>query len=121
MKINIKTTSLDLTPAITDYVNKKIKDLEKFIDPNDESAVANVDIGRTTEHHKSGDVYKTEVNIHIAGKDFRMEYVEEDLYASIDGAKDALSRDLSAYKGKKQTMERKGGSIIKRILKGFGK
>lgn len=120
MKIQIKGTNMNLTDEISDYLHKKINMLEKFIDPNDTSVLCEVEIGRTTNHHKSGDVFRTEINIRQDGKHFRAVAEQESVMASIDEAKDEMSLELSNYKSKKITLLRRGGAAIKNMLKGIG-
>ena len=73
MKTSIKTTRLALTPAISDYVDKKISDIGKFVSEKDESATAHVEIEKTTAHHHAGNIFRAEITLHIAGKSLRSE------------------------------------------------
>ncbi len=116
---NIKATNMELTPAISDYISKKVEMLEKFVDPNDTSVSANIEVGKTTEHHQRGDVFRAEINFSMGGKQFRAVSETEDLYAAIDEMKDDLAHTLLSHKGKQQTMIRKGASQLKNLLKGF--
>ena len=43
MKINIKATGIELTPAISHYATKKVSSLEKYVRQKD--AVAQIEIG----------------------------------------------------------------------------
>ena len=113
MHITIKATGMDLTDAIREYVEKKIGSLEKFIDPEDSSAHAAVEV-EATQHQKKGDVFRAEVNLHIAGADFRAESTMDDEYAAIDQMKEELSRDLRRHKRKNVHQVRKGGRELKR-------
>ncbi len=118
---NVKATNMDLTDAISDYISKKMEMLEKFIDADDTSAHAQIEVGRTTEHHHSGDVFRAEINFSVGGKRFRAVSEQEDLYSAIDEVKDEISRSLSSHKEKKKTLFKKGAMRIKNILKGFKK
>jgi len=117
--INLKGTGMELTGAIKIYADEKVVMLEKFIDPEDTSVRADIELEKTTGHHKSGDVFRAEINLHLAGDNLRAEYTGEDLYAAIDGAKDAMARELRSRKNKHKTLEKKGGGMIKRLLRGF--
>ena len=57
MKINIKATNIELTLAISAYAEKKIRTLKKFLDVPD--AVAQVEVGKSTKHHKSSEDFIT--------------------------------------------------------------
>ncbi len=117
MKINIKATAIELTPSITDYVNKKISTLEKYITNPD--AVAQVEVGRTTKHHKSGEVFKAEVHLVGAGLDLYAVVEHSDLYAAIDQVKDEIVRNTIHTKGKRETLTRRSGQMMKSVLKGL--
>jgi len=115
----IKATNLELTPAISDYVMKKVAALEKFVAPDDTSAMIDVEVGKTTKHHQSGDVFRAEFNFYIGGKDFRAVAEESDLYAAIDEIKDEMAREISSHKSKEKTLFMKGRAALKDLLKGF--
>lgn len=119
MRTSIKTTRLTLTPATSDYIDKKIADIEKFVDKEDESTTVHVEIEKTTAHHHAGDIFRAEINLHIAGKSLRAEATKEDLYAALDEVKDEIIRELSSHKTKKQTLVKKGGRLFKSRLRGF--
>lgn len=112
---------MELTRALSDHVDGKTAHIEKFLDPNDGSVFCDVEIGVSTKHHQSGDIFKAEFNLHTAGKDFRAEAEKEDLYVAINDAKDQIVQMIKSEKTKERTMFRKGAKAVKDILKGFGK
>ena len=119
MRINIKATNTSLTPAISDYVNKKIGALEKFIENND-AARCDVEIEVTNKHHNAGqDLFRAEVNLHAGDLHLRAEASHADLYAAIDIVKDEITREVVSKKKKRLHAFRRGGQKIKNILKGF--
>ncbi len=119
MKINIKATGIELTPAITDYVEKKIAHIEKFLDKNNVDTVAQVEVGRSTRHHKTGNIFRAEVHITGVGIDLYAVREMEDLYAAIDIVKDEIVQNVLQLKGKRETLTRKGAKMMKNIMKGI--
>lgn len=117
MKINIKATNIDLTTSLDDYINKKLSALLKFI-KEDEASIY-VEIGKTTNHHKQGDIFRAEFNVEVPSDKFYTFSEKEDLYSAIDDAKDEISRQIISKKNKKQTLFKRGSSRVKRILKGI--
>jgi len=117
MRINEKGTNMKITEEIKDYLYKKLEYIEKFLDPADESVLCDVELGKMSKHHKTGDVFRTEINLHIAGKNFRAEAEENELFASIDIAKDEMVRELKSNKDKKVSQLKHGGAKIKGIIK----
>lgn len=117
MNIKIRSTNFDLTKAIYDYVHKKISILEKFL-PAGERIICEVEIGRTTRHHKSGDIFRAEVNITQPGKKQIYAVAEEaDLYSAIDVVRDEAERAIISHKEKSSTLFRKGAFRVKELLK----
>ncbi len=119
MKINEKGTNMEITDEIKDYLYKKLEHLEKFIDPADESVMCNVELGKTTMHHKTGDVFRTEINLHIAGRELRAVSEKDELFASIDIVKDEMVNELKNNKDKRISLLRRGGARIKNLVKGI--
>jgi ribosomal subunit interface protein len=118
MKINIKGTGIELTPAITAYVEKKISAIEKYVEGS-ANAVAQVEVGRSTQHHKSGEVFKAEVHIIGGGLDLYAVSEQADLYAAIDLVKDDIVHNALHVKGKRFTLMRRGGRMVKDMMKGL--
>ncbi len=119
MRSTTKVTGMELTPAISDYLDKKITSLDKLIDKEDTSALAKVEIGKTSNHHNQGEVFRAEITLHIAGADFRVESEKDNLYAAIDAVRDQMHQELQSYKRKKVSLVRRGGAKIKSVLKGL--
>ncbi len=120
MNLNIKTTNISLTPAIQDYLEKKLGMLNKFIDLEGDNVFIHAEVGKTTKHHKSGDFFRAEVNLRVGGRTFRAVSEKDDLYAAIDEVKDELSEEIKAGKEKKISIVRKSALKLKNMLKGLG-
>ena len=117
MNIKIRSKNFDITPAIDDYVTKKISTLEKFLTTK-ENILCEVEIGRTTMHHKSGDIFKAEVNIIEPGSNQIFAMAEEaDLYTAIDIVRDEAEREIVSRKNKRTALFRRGASQFKNLLK----
>lgn len=114
----IKTTNMDLTDSLREYVEKRVSTFEKF-SKGDSSAY--VEVGKTTNHHKSGDVYKAEINLTLDGKTYRSTIETTDLYAAIDEAKDDLFVSVTSQKDRDQTLWKRGARSVKKMLKGISK
>lgn len=115
MKTNVKTTNITLTPAISEYIEKKLAMLQKFFENHD--VLLNVEVGKTTRHHKSGDVFRAEIQVVCEGKNYYAQVETDDLYAAIDKVKDEISQKLSSEKRKALHLFRRGAAKIKNILR----
>lgn len=116
MKINVKATNITLTPAISDYIDKKINMLEKFFRHLPE-ALVNIEVGRTTNHHKSGDIYKAEIRLNLDGQEYYVTKETEDLYSAIDEVKDEVAHKLTTSKKKSLHLLRRGSARVKEMMR----
>ena len=119
MRINEKATNMQITSDIKDYLYKKLASVEKFLNSADESILCEVELGKISNHHKNGDVFRTEINLHIAGKNLRAESEMEDIFSSIDIAKDEIIRELQSNKDKRVSLLRRSGAKVKNLIKGI--
>jgi len=124
MQINLKGTNLELTDSIKDYVEKKVTNLEKIVGKIEEGGGevhAHFEVGRSTNHHKGGEVFHADCLINVDGKRFYHSADEEDLYKAIDAIKESLFIDIEKYKTRKQTLFYRGARSVKKMLKGLSK
>lgn len=105
METKVKTTALDLTNELKELIDKKIiKTAEKFLKRKDlTSALLEIELSRTTKHHREGKIWKCEVNLSLANVHLpvRAEAVSEDIKISIIQAKQNLERELRKLKTKR--------------------
>jgi len=121
MNIKIQNTNLELTPSISDYLDKRLVDIAKIVDSHDPFALCQVEIGKKSRHHKSGDIFRAEINLRLKGRDIYITADHEDLYAAIDKLKNDTMNAVKSYKGKRETLWKRGKMKIKKMMKGFGK
>lgn len=97
MTIQFKGTGMELSESIKEYAEKRLHSLEKLLP---ESARLYVDLGKPSGHHKNGDVFRAEMQCDVPGGLLRAEALSEDLYKSIDRAREDLDRQLVKRKEK---------------------
>src|SRR3989344_2566932 len=115
MEIIFKSKNFSLTPSVENYVRKKIETLERFLKNfNQEIIKFEVEVGRTTYHHKNGDIFLAEINLSIGGKMFRAESERDDLFTAIDEVRDSLEQEIKKFKTKKETIFIRGARSIKK-------
>ncbi|MES2623097.1 MAG: ribosome-associated translation inhibitor RaiA [Patescibacteria group bacterium] len=112
----IKTTGMEITEAISEYVHKKVDVLEKFID-SENVGLAEIEIGRTSHHHHKGDVYKAEMNFTYEKVSLNAIAIDSDLYRAIDIMRDNIVHEFKKAKQKKNSKGRKEQQKIKGNLK----
>ena len=99
MQINIQATGLELTEPLREYVVKRIGTLARYLKRFDDDLVkAEIEIGRTTKHHRHGDIYRAEVNLSLPGKMLRATHEDQDIRVAVDRVQDLLKREITQYK-----------------------
>jgi len=124
MQINLQGKNIELTPAIKDYVSKRVTNLDKLLSRIEEGqgkVMANFEVGKSTNHHKGGEVFHANCSIEIDGKEFYGSADKEDLYEAVDAVKDSLYNEINKNKDRRQTLFKRGASSIKKMMKGLSK
>ncbi len=100
MKINIKSTNLELTPAMKSHVEEKVGAIAKSIKryDNNDSILAAVEIARTTNHHHKGDVFYAEITLPLPDKVLRAEVTDSEIHMAVNKARDIIKREIRKYK-----------------------
>ncbi|MFA5720462.1 MAG: ribosome-associated translation inhibitor RaiA, partial [Acholeplasmataceae bacterium] len=99
MTINLRATNLELTAAITEYVQTKVDMLEKYLG---DIQVINCDfeVEKAVGGQNKGEIFRAEINLQIPRELLRVEKTESDLYKAIDKVKDHVEAMIISYKEK---------------------
>jgi len=105
MKINLKASNIELTEAISEYVQAKVDMLEKYLG---DIQVINCDfeVAKSVGGQNKGEIYSAEVNLQIPGDLLRVDKTEADLYKAIDKVKDHMEEMIISHKEKLRDQER---------------
>lgn len=114
MHIDISGSRIDLTDALRDHVHSEFAKLEKLLEPNARIAV---EIGKTTEHHKQGDIFKAEAKIIEPKAEYFADVIAHDLYTAINMVADELFEQVTRSKSRHRDLLKKGSAIIKKLLR----
>ena len=91
MQVNISGHHVEVTPAMQDYVELKLKKLEGHFDK-----ITNVEVIMKVDKLQQ----KIEATLQIPGGEVQAKAQHEDMYASIDLLTDKLDRQLLKHKEK---------------------
>jgi len=109
MKIDrIKATNIELTDAIRAAVEAEVMSLAPLAGRFDGAATAQVEVGKPSNHHHTGDVFHAEINLTIPGKLLRAEAEGPDLYVVIKDATKRMHTELAKEKDKHDTAKHQG-------------
>jgi putative sigma-54 modulation protein len=92
MQLTVTGHQLDVTPALRDYVEKKLDRVARHFDK-----VIDVHCVLTVE--KLG--HRAEATLKVSGGNLHAEATQENMYAAIDVLADKLDRQVNKYKEKK--------------------
>ena len=108
MKIIVQK-SIGIGDSLETYVEKKMSPLAKFITHLEEGGEAELrlEIGRTSKHHKKGEVFKATADLHLPKKTLRAEEYAEDIRTAIDNARNTLRLEIAKYKTRFVDLDRK--------------
>ena len=124
MKITIKSTNIELTSVLRSYIEEKIGGLEKFIPKKGRKDIsyiygkscfeAWVEVGRISQYHKKGEIFRAEVQIRLPGKSIRAEAIRDDLRIAVNEVKDKLQREFKQYVEKRISQRERGARKMKK-------
>lgn len=96
MRIEITGRRLEITDAISSYIESKCQKLLKFYD-----GVQEIEVVLDTDRHDHREEFTVDVIIHVVKHDpIISKTVENDVYLSIDQAIEKASRQLNDFKEK---------------------
>jgi len=122
MKINFQAKNMELTPAIHDYVMKRVTNLGKLLDKletNTGEIFVDFTVSKNTNHHKAGEVFQADCSVKTKRGSFFSSESKEDLYEAIDAVKENLFREISKDKDRKNTLFKRGATSVKKMMKGL--
>jgi ribosomal subunit interface protein len=115
MRLTIKASNIEHTNAIDTYVAKRMRELEKVLEPKEKSELARIDVGTTNMHHREGkDLFYAEISFHVKKKDFRATAKAADLYSAIDKMKDDIVREVTHHHDRIRALRKAGAREMKR-------
>lgn len=115
MQINFKGTNYELDAEVSERTQRKIEGLKKFLGKGAENARAYVDLGKETEAHQNGKIWRADINFDVDGTRFYAKAVDETLENAIDVAVRELASELRTARKKQITLFRKGGGAFKQL------
>jgi len=98
LKVDIYPKNLELTERISEYVNKKVSKLDRYLGDIDE---ARVDLDFQKSMRNPADRQVAQITLRGRGYILRSEERSDDLLTAIDTAIDHIQRKIERHKGKR--------------------
>ena len=115
-----KDVEEEVTPGVIAQAQRKIIALKKYLGKTDTIAQVYVELGKATEAHQTGNVWHAQINLDSKGKRYHATATAEHIKVAIDIAVKEIEVELRKVKQKNENMLRKGGSVVKSFMRGFG-
>jgi len=117
MNIEYKAPTIELNDEIRSYVEEKLAMVTKLLhDFADENISVEVELTQKAGQ-QTGDIFRTDLTMHAGANRTHAVGHGESLHASIDQAKDELTRRMRRGKNKHMDAVRNGGAKIKKMLR----
>ena len=101
MQVNISGHQLEVTEPLREYIQEKLKKLERHFDK-----ITNVQVTMEVEKLRQ----KVEATLHVTGAAIAANAEHDDMYAAIDLLTDKLDRQLIKHK-EKQLNRQQGATV----------
>ncbi|MES2668079.1 MAG: HPF/RaiA family ribosome-associated protein [Patescibacteria group bacterium] len=120
MQIHFKGTNYELPPDVSELAKRKVEGLTKYLGKGKEHARAYVDLGKETLAHQNGRIWRADINfdVDVDGDRYYAKAIEESIEKAIDTSVAELGKELQTAQKRRQGLARKGGSIIKSLMRG---
>ena len=115
--ITIKATgAVMLTDEVREYVEEKVRKIEKVTDKSDTTLRADVELA-TTGGARTGEQYRAEINLKFKGGVARAEATRETLHTAIDEAVEEVRAEVRKSVTKHRDLVRRGAARVKDIFR----
>jgi putative sigma-54 modulation protein len=98
LKIDVYPKNMDLTERISDYINKKVSKLDRYLNDIDETRI---DLDFQKSMRSPADRQVAQITLRGRGYILRTEERADDIFAAIDMALDKMQRKIERLKGKR--------------------
>lgn len=121
IKINLKATGIEMTEAISDYVEKRVTNLGKLLSGVGTDVLVEFEVAKTSNHHhNANDLFRAECMVKFNGNSYYAASEESDLYVAIDTVKDVMFNEIKKSKNRSRNLFIRGARSIKKSLKSLG-
>lgn len=115
-RIKVKASGIEYTDKLRTYLESKLLQLERLIPKTASNPKYEIELGKATKHHKSGMIYRAEINLSYGAVLNRAEATETTIIRAIDAVKEEIKTELRKGRGKKKEDARKGARVLKKMI-----
>ena len=116
--IKVKSSGIEYTDKLQAFVEKKIHQLDKLIPEHARDALYEIELGKATKHHKTGKIFRAEINLSYGSVLHRAEATGTKIEYAVDAIKEELKAEITKSRTKKKEIARKSARDVKKISRG---
>lgn len=116
LEVEIYGRNIEITDRITDYVDKKVSKLDRYLNGIEE---ARVDLAYVKSARSAADRQVAQITIRGRGFILRSEERADDIFAALDVAVDKMQRRIERYKGKRHRGRGDGKTVAEIVSPPF--
>jgi ribosomal subunit interface protein len=109
----------EATPEVLAIATKKLTSLKKYLGKKKSIAQTYVELGKDTEAHQNGNIWRANINLDCDGKRYHAHATGEHLESAIALATKELEQELRKAKQRRESLVRKSGVLLKDFVRGF--
>ena len=109
MKLQIKYTGMQKTPAVARVIERKMAAIMRRVRSYEKQSegIAYLEVARLPKHHKKGKVFYAEALLRFQGFAVRAEHLGSDIFGALDALKDKLEAELLRLKTKRLSLRKR--------------
>jgi ribosomal subunit interface protein len=116
-RIKVTARGIEYTKKLEDTLEKKLLQVDRLLPRGVVNATYEVELGKASKHHKTGKIYRAEVNLSYNDVLHRAVGTEETIENAIDVMKNELKSELRKTRTKSKDIARDGGRELKRRIR----
>lgn len=120
MRVTIRQKNLEITPALRIYIESKIlKPLKRSLGSRFESElpILDLEVGRSTRHHRKGKVYRVSANLTLGKQMLRAEAEDVDIRTCCDLVEEELESEIRHFKERASSKDKRVARRLKKDLR----
>jgi len=114
----MKATDIEVSVSAEEYIAKKMANLDKVAGHFEGVSRAEVEVARTSRHHRTGDVFRVAITVHVKKNNMRAEATGKTIFEGMDKAQEDMRTELERLKEKSVDSVKIGGRAIKNMMQG---
>lgn len=115
---NLKTTNITADDELQEYLAKRLKKLERFINNDSTVAIADIELEKRNGQ-QTGKIYRAEINLETTDSYLRAEEEAMDIRDAIAAMQENIIRELRKDKEKRRSRIRAGARKMKQMIQGW--